>query len=81
LTRRTGETSPPSTPSWVGAEMNGLAPCKVCEKPVAYRGALFCGAACCARYEAGDTKENRVATITKARARAAALAALEADDG
>lgn len=29
--------------------------CKLCkEKPVAYPGAVFCGAACCARWEAGD---------------------------
>ena len=28
--------------------------CKRCGNPLAYPGALFCGAACSARYEAGD---------------------------
>ena len=28
--------------------------CKRCGQPLAYPGAVFCGSACCARWEAGD---------------------------
>jgi hypothetical protein len=34
--------------------------CKRCGKPVAYSGAIFCGAACSAKYEAGDLHEPQI---------------------
>lgn len=35
----------------------GTRGCRRCGKPLAYPGALYCGAACCARLEAGDRNE------------------------
>lgn len=41
--------------------------CKLCGKPLAYAGAVFCGAACCAEWEGGrrpaDTDEASAAEL------------------